>query len=662
MRFRQHQDAAQAASRRLLGLFALVLLVLVVAVNAVLALVYRITLPWTEGFPNYFFETNTALVLLFVLGGCWFEMVRLREGGRHVARLAGGTPIDAPEGSPRDLYEKRLRNVVDEVAIAAGLSSPPVYVLRREDAINAFAAGWDTDDVVVAVTRGALERLTRDELQGVVAHEFSHILHGDLRLNMRLIGLVWGLQMVYNFGHTLAEPDEHGRRGAGVLFGLGLMAVGSLGWLAGRLLKAAVSRQREFLADASAVKFTRSIDGIGGALRKIADQSWRGQDHLHGSQAEALSHLFFVSHLRWATLATHPPLGERIRRIYGFEVVPLAAKVLPPQDDDEPATLPFTDMPMTPLAPVDPLAETAPGDLGPATGAQPVSVLHAPAAGRPSLLDPLQDRRLDSPLQQERDALERIRRWHGPGERRTAVLALLLTPGSEKELLAWRRETAAFPRADAVLGDLAALTPAARLPVLEVLLRRCARGPMAERRELVQAARRVMGADGQVRPVDRLKWLAMRHLLAGPCPPAPVPAADNDMAHLSEEVAAVTAFLARIVGADDAAAAAGVGESVWYRAVVRVALADGAMPAWRSPDAHTLAQAWAGLQRLNAMQRPVLLRAWVDAAVQLSPGQRLAGDAADALRLSALLLDTPSPRALADQYIEIQEDEKEKAR
>jgi len=341
MRFREHQEAAQTTTRRLLLLFAGVLVLLVLAVNGVLALIYRFTFPWIPGYPRFFFETNTALVLLFVLGGCWFEMLRLRAGGVHVAQLAGGRGLREPHGQPQDLYEKRLLNVVDEVAIACNVKPPQVFVLPREDAINAFAAGWDLDDAVIAVTRGALERLTRDELQGVVAHEFSHLVHGDTRLNMRLVGLVWGLQMVYNFGHSLVEPDEVGRRSPGLLFGLGLMAVGSLGWIAGRLLKAAVSRQREFLADASAVKYTRSSTGIGGALRKIADQAWRRQDGWHNAHAESLSHLFFVSRLRWAWFATHPPLAERIRRIYGYPAGPLPARVLPAEDDAAPDTQPM---------------------------------------------------------------------------------------------------------------------------------------------------------------------------------------------------------------------------------------------------------------------------------------------------------------------------------
>lgn len=644
MRFREHQAAAQAASRRLLWLFALVLVLLVLAVNGALALIYRLSFPWTQGFPPLFFETNTALTLLFVLGGCWFEMLRLREGGAHVARLAGGTPIDPPEGRVGDLYEKRLRNVVDEVALAAGMTPPPVYVLQREQAINAFAAGWDRDDAVIAVTRGALERLTRDELQGVVAHEFSHLFHGDTRLNMRLIGLVWGLQMVYNFGRSLVEPDTHGRRGAGVLFGLALMAVGSLGWIAGRLLKAAVSRQREFLADASAVKYTRNIEGIGGALRKIADQAWRGSDRIHHAQAESLSHLFFVSRLRWDLFATHPPLAERIRRIYGFEVVPLAARVLPPEDDDAPLTQPMAG-----------LVPTA-GDEAAAGGDAAVDLVlpaEAPAAGQGRDAwrhDATQAPALDSPAQREREALARIARWQGPGERRAAVLGLLVTPGQEREWQAWAEETAGLAVAAAVRAELAQLTHATRLPVWEMMLRRSAKAPLAERRGLVEAARRIMKADGQVSPMDRLRWLVMRHLLSGAAQRPPPPAGDNDIAHLAKDVTTATAFLARMV---DASACANGRPPAWYLEVMGGLWSPQPVPAWVAPDADAVAHAWARLAQLSAMQRPVLVRAWVDAAVRQAGAPRLVDEAADALRLAAVLLGVPLPQALADQYIEV---------
>lgn len=281
--------------------------------------------------PRWFFEANTAMTLLFVLGGWWVESLQLRQGGAHVAHMLGGREIT----SPRDLAERRLRNVVHEMTIASGLPMPRVFVLDREEAINAFASGWTAEDSAITVTHGALQRLTRDELQGVVAHEFGHIQSGDTRLNMRLIGMVFGLQMVYTLGQTLAQRNEHGQHSALALIGWALMGAGSIGWLAGRLLKAAVSRQREFLADAHAVQFTRLPDGLGKALLKVAGQRTQGE-RLHHPQAELVSHLLLSSdvwvHGGW--LASHPPLAERIRRLLGR--VPPDLPANPVSMDDEP--------------------------------------------------------------------------------------------------------------------------------------------------------------------------------------------------------------------------------------------------------------------------------------------------------------------------------------
>ena len=189
------------------------------------------------------------------------------------------------------------------------------------------------------------------------------------------------------------------------------------------------------------------------------------------------------------------------------------------------------------------------------------------------------------------------------------------------------------------------------------MLRRSARAPLAERRALVEAARRVMKADGHVSPLDRLRWLGMRHLLSGAAQVNPPSGPDNDIAHLSRHVAVVTAFLARIVDAEsrsNVAAGPMTGDSAWAQAVWRSALPGEPLPKWPSPDGGELVLGWSGLGRLSAMQRPVLLRCWVETAVELSPERRLDEAQADALRLAALLLDCPSPKALADQYIEIE--------
>ena len=331
MRFFHHQTEARAQTRRLLGLFALTVLGLVLAMNGALALTWW-GVRWglhgvVSGYPAYFFTVNTALTLLFVLGGWWIETSALHGGAR-----AGGGEALARRAGAREAWpasreaERKLCNIVQELAIAASMPPPQAMVLDRVHSINAFAAGWGAADAVVAVTRGALDNLTRDELQGLVAHELSHLREGDTRLNMRLAGMVFGLEMIFNLGRTMCAPDDDGRRSALALPGFAVMATGSLGWLAGRALKAAVSRQREFLADARAVQFTRSKDGLGGVLRKVAGQGDAATHTSSGRLHPAVQHMLLVSPADGAAthwLATHPPLSERIRRVYGRPMPPL---------------------------------------------------------------------------------------------------------------------------------------------------------------------------------------------------------------------------------------------------------------------------------------------------------------------------------------------------
>jgi heat shock protein HtpX len=315
MRFFEQQEKARAQTVRLLFLFALTLLVLVVAVNAALALTWRLV-AWQDAvYPAYFFHINTGMTLLFVLGGWWIESSNLSGGGEHLARRVGARPAKVLGPLSRlgsQDQEQKFCNIVSELAIAASMKAPTPMVLDRVDGINAFACGWDEDDAVVAVTQGALDLLTRDELQGLVAHEFSHIREGDLPLNMRLAGMVSGLEMIFNLGRTMCEADDNGSRSFLALPGFAIKATGSLGWLAGRVLKAAIARQREYLADARAVQFTRSKDGLGGVLRKALGQGDVGRA-LHPS----VQHMLLLGSEQGSWLATHPPIAERIRRIYG---------------------------------------------------------------------------------------------------------------------------------------------------------------------------------------------------------------------------------------------------------------------------------------------------------------------------------------------------------
>jgi Zn-dependent protease with chaperone function len=326
MRFFEAQEQARGQTLRLLLLFGLTVVALVLAVNGALALTWRLLSPDWLGYPAYFFSVNTAVTLLFVLGGWWLETSVLEGGGEKLARQAGAREA-WPAGREA---ERRLCNIVQELAIAASMKPPQVMVLPREMSINAFAAGWDEDDAVVAVTQGALDGLTRDELMGLLAHEFSHLREGDTRLNMRLAGMVFGLEMIFNMGASMCEADEFGRRSLLALPGLAIKLTGSLGWLAGRVLKAAVSRQREFLADARAVQFTRSKDGLGGVLRKAAGEQAGAPAHSDGPVRPlhpAVQHMLLVgasTQARW--FASHPPLAERIRRIYGRPMAALSAR------------------------------------------------------------------------------------------------------------------------------------------------------------------------------------------------------------------------------------------------------------------------------------------------------------------------------------------------
>ena len=263
----------------------------------------------------------TLIILLVSLNRLW----QLSRGGGAVAEMLGGRLVDRRTTDPA---ERRLLNVVDEMALASGVPVPPVYVLE-EASINAFAAGTTHADAALGVTRGCIEQLDRDELQGVIAHEFSHVFHADMRINARTAAAIAGIMAIATIGYvlvrfvgpTIARSGGGGRKnnGAGIgvaiiLVGLVLMVVGFGGSLFGTLLQAAMSRQREYLADASAVQYTRNPRGIAGALRKIKASS---RAPIHSSHARDMNHFFFANAAeRW--LSTHPPLEERIRRIEGL--------------------------------------------------------------------------------------------------------------------------------------------------------------------------------------------------------------------------------------------------------------------------------------------------------------------------------------------------------
>lgn len=314
MNFFEHQDQARRNTHQLVGLFVL-------AVSSIILLLYLVVVMlFGSGrmLNPSLFGMVAVPTLLLIGAGSVYKILQLKAGGAVIAQEMGGRLLSLDTA---DVQERQLLNIVEEMAIASGISVPAVYLLEREQGINAFAAGFTPNDAVIGVTRGCLEVLSRDELQGVIGHEFSHILNGDMRLNLNLIGVLNGILLIYIVGRVLLDYGSRGRsrdkQDNTALFGLALIAIGLVGVFFGRLIKAAVSRQREFLADASAVQFTRNPQGIAGALRKISQHQYSAI--LDSPHAEENSHLFFGNALRlnfWGEMfATHPPLSQRILRL-----------------------------------------------------------------------------------------------------------------------------------------------------------------------------------------------------------------------------------------------------------------------------------------------------------------------------------------------------------
>lgn len=326
MNFYEQQSQAQRKTWVLVGLF-------IAAVIAIIVLTTVFIIVGTSGLQflstsssapevlantdwNIFFKTafGTVIIIAIVV---LFKRLQISQGGHAIAEMLGGRPVQPETDNP---HEKRLLNVVEEMAIAAGLPTPPVYVMN-ETTVNAFAAGFAENDAVIGVTRGTLERLSREQLQGVVAHEFSHILHGDMRLNLHLITILSGIIFLTQAGRFILYSSSRTRsrnQGVAIAFvlGLGLIITGAIGSLFGNMIKSAVSRQREFLADASAVQYTRNPEGVAGALKVIAGSG--AGSGLATPRAEECSHLFFGDAIHFRALnlfSTHPPLDTRIQRI-----------------------------------------------------------------------------------------------------------------------------------------------------------------------------------------------------------------------------------------------------------------------------------------------------------------------------------------------------------
>jgi len=323
MNFFESQDNAKRNTGRLIFLFAMAVASLIIITNLLVMSLFgflstseQVNIGVGIQFDWRTFLVISGGVIAVIFLGSLYKLAALAGGGARVAEMLNGRLL-LPESD--DYHERRVLNVVEEMALASGTPVPPVYLLE-EEGINAFAAGYEASDAVIGVTRGAINSFTRDELQGVIAHEFSHILHGDMRINIRLIAILNGILILGILGYYLMRGGVHSRRskdfGGIMMLGVGLMVVGFVGTFFGNLIKAAVSRQREFLADASSVQFTRNPEGIANALMRIATHD--GRSYLANPSSTEISHALFEEGVftRFRGLyATHPPLEERIKAV-----------------------------------------------------------------------------------------------------------------------------------------------------------------------------------------------------------------------------------------------------------------------------------------------------------------------------------------------------------
>ncbi len=662
MNFFEQQDQAHRQSRKLLFLFALAVLAILLAVNGSLALIWI----WATGaklagqhqYPHGFFIINTVMTLLFIVGGTLLEMYRLRDGGDAVAQMAGGRLVMP---SSQDIHERRLLNVVEEMALASGIACPRVYVMDKEEAINAFAAGYHQNEAVVAVTRGTLARLTRDELQGVIGHEFSHIMNGDMRMNVKLIGVLFGIQMIATFGQQLMywgsqfsssrSRDDKGPPIQLILLAVGaaLFVVGYVGIFFGRLIKSAVSRQREFLADASSVQFTRNPDGIGGALRKIGGLT-RSNDcgsRIDNPHAEQLSHMFLGAarpNLLSGLFATHPPLEERLRRVYGRSMDFLDASELP--DENPAAELPegmfgfgaknfnaaqakgsAQTIPPGPIQgdiagqlALEPLAFAAGSNLSFGHHASPQSALP------PDILAAARD----------------------PLGATALVYALLL---DKADLLAYQTQIGILEQSAMAQSSwsvklfdaIEALPRSARLPLLDLAMPALKLMSAEQGSELLSLVDRLIEADQRISQTEFVLQSVLERRLAIRAGRA-VAVRYFRLTDLKQETALLVLMMARTTVDQGGAKAA------FMRAAIgmpELALSEQDFVESEGVDFFEVKQALAKLNQLAPLAKPFLIRLLLAAA-----GKAMTLESADFLRGVCAAIDAPVPEQVAQTYTE----------
>lgn len=647
MDFFRSQDVARRNTTRLVLLFSLALLSLIAITNLLILFglglfADTLNVPLFQRIDWPLFAWVSGAILMVVAFGSLYKVLSLAGGGARVAEQLQGRLL--LPGST-EFHEKRILNVVEEMAIAAGTPVPPVYVLD-EPGINAFAAGYAPSDAVIGITRGAIETLSRDELQGVIAHEFSHILHGDMRLNIRLIGVLHGILVLGLMGEYLLRSTRHTRRrskdsGNIAVVGLGLLVIGYAGTFFGNLIKAAVSRQREFLADASAVQYTRNPAGIAGALKRIGGSAAGSQ--LDNPAAAEISHALFSEGLsrRFSSLfATHPPLGERIRRIEPdwdgrFELS--AATALRVEE-------------VSRASPAEPLATEAVAGAGQAAAhsALAVSAALLAQAGNPGEADVQQARQLLASLP---PAL--LQAAHQPASASALVCLLLLDARPEQaaqqqRLIADKADPAVVQGLQSLLAATGTIRSEARLPLLSLALPALRQLSPAQYASLRAVLLALIQSDGRI---SLWEWVLQRVLLQqldGVFAPRSRlhHTAHRSLQQLQAEVVLLLGFVQRL-GADrpqDAPARQGAlppqAQALFDEVVTGLGLPNAPLPPLAQLRLPQVNAALDALAALKPLQKPAFLTAC--AALIMADGVAAVAEL-EIFRALAAALDCPLP-------------------
>lgn len=637
MNFFEQQDRARRHSGRLLMLMVLAVLSLITLTSLALGAIWQLfgNHQSSQGLfdgpgsllPSWPLVGGVALAVVgVVLLGSLYKQLQLSRGGQAIAERLGGRLINL---SPQNLEERRLLNVVEEMALASGTAVPPVYVL--DDAgINAFAAGLTPQDAVIGITRGAICQLSRDELQGVIAHEFSHIFHGDMRLNTRLVSVLHGILLLGLIGGFLLRSSGRGRRSSRdnsvavvLAIGVTLWVLGYAGTFFGNLIKAAVSRQREFLADASAVQYTRSPESIAGALKKIGGNLYGSQ--LQAGHAAEFSHMYFAAGISQALegmLATHPPLDQRIRRITpGWDgrypqVPALSAAAPAAAGSDSPAR-------------VSGASAFVPG-LSSASASEAIG-----AIGDPQALHLVVARRSLAQLDEVLSAAA-----HSCNGAEALLYGLLLDPAEAQSaqqlaLLQPRISAEVATQLECVRSPLRQLPAGMRLPLLDLAMPALKQLAVDQFAALKANLALLIRADGRV---ALLEWTLLR-IVERNVEGVRAQASRYALPELATEVRVVLSLLARAGGVDEAAA-----QRAFNQADSELPFSVGQLLAADASGLLALEHALRRLSLLRPLQTPQLLKAMARCIEH--DGQINAAEA-ELLRAVADILDCPMPPLLA---------------